>query len=106
MSRLCWVVWTAGAALFAQTTESVQDTAARFCQGCHNDKLKTAGFSLDLARGAPVASHVGIWEKALHKVRTGEMPPPGLPKPQGAARTAFLAALENELDRAAKAQPN
>jgi len=85
---------------------SVQATAGQYCQLCHNDKAKTAGFSLDSARTAEVGANVATWEKVLHKFRSGEMPPPGLPKPDGAGRTAFINALETELDHAAVAHPN
>ncbi|HEV8260176.1 MAG TPA: DUF1592 domain-containing protein [Burkholderiales bacterium] len=79
---------------------------SRYCLGCHNEDLKTAGISL---QGMPVTeagANANTWEKVFRKVRTGEMPPLGVPKPDAATRTAFVNWLETELDRAAAAKPN
>jgi len=83
-----------------------QATVGQYCQFCHNDKLKTAGFSLDAARAADVSANAAVWEKVLHKFRSGEMPPAGLPRPDAAGRTAFINTVEAELDHAAVAHPN
>jgi hypothetical protein len=45
-------------------------------------------------------------EKVLHKLRAGEMPPAGMPRPDAAAVTALTSWLETELDRNAAAHPN
>src|SRR5262245_14903556 len=102
MFRVVLCALAAAAALVSQTAESPQVTAGRYCQGCHNDKLKTAGFSLDSARAAAIGDHIDVWEKVLHKVRSGEMPPQGLPKPG----PELVTTLEAELDRVAAARPN
>jgi len=47
-----------------------------------------------------------MWEKVVHKIRSGEMPPAGLPRPDKATFEAFAASLETNLDRAAIARPN
>ena len=39
------------------------------------------------------------------KVRTAQMPPAGMPKPDAATAKAFVARLENTLDRAAEVNP-
>ncbi len=75
-------------------------------RGCHNAKLKTAGFSvqgLDLAKASDDAAN---WEKILRKVNAGQMPPAGMPHPSPAATAAFTKAVADELDRAAAAHPN
>ena len=105
MFRAVLICFTAVITVRAQTG-SVQTTAGQYCQLCHNDTLKTAGFSLDAARAGEVGANVAVWEKVLHKFRSGEMPPPGLPKPDAAGRAAFINVLETELDRAAAAHPN
>ena len=105
MFRAVLLCFAAAMTVRAQTGP-VQATAGQYCQLCHNDKLKTAGLSLDAARTAEVAANSAIWEKVLHKFRSEEMPPPGLPKPDPAGRAAFINALETELDRASAAQPN
>ena len=47
-----------------------------------------------------------VLEKALRKIRTSEMPPPGLPRPDAATRTAFTSYLEASLDQASLKNPN
>ena len=78
----------------------------RYCVGCHNQKLKTAGVSLQGLDLAKVGDQAGVWERALRKVRSGQMPPPGLPHPDATASASFTKWLEESLDRAAAASPN
>lgn len=82
------------------------DMLQRYCVGCHNEKVKTAGVSLQSVDPGNVGGRAGIWERVLNKVRRHEMPPPGLPQPDAAVRSAFAASLESALDRAASAAPN
>jgi hypothetical protein len=58
---------------------------------------------LDVTRAGDDAP---IWEKVLRAVKTGQMPPPGLPRPNAAAADAFTKELAAALDRAALAKPN
>ena len=51
------------------------------CVGCHNDKAKTADISLQNVDFDNVSRHADVWEKVLRKVRTGQMPPAGMPPP-------------------------
>ncbi len=90
-----------------------QETAAdahalvnQYCAGCHNDKLKTAGISLQNLDLAKVADDAATWEKVLRKVSANEMPPAGLPRPKAPEAKAFTTYLETELDRYAAAHPN
>jgi Protein of unknown function (DUF1592)/Protein of unknown function (DUF1588)/Protein of unknown function (DUF1587)/Protein of unknown function (DUF1595)/Protein of unknown function (DUF1585) len=78
----------------------------QYCLGCHSDSLKTADISFSNANLANVASNAGLWEKALHKLETNQMPPAGLPKPSAEARQALATYLETELDHAAAVHPN
>ena len=79
---------------------------ARYCVGCHNDKLKTAGVSLMGIHTANAGASAATLERVLRKVRTGEMPPLGLPKPDDALRASFVSFVEAQLDRASAANPN
>src|SRR6185503_9951913 len=98
-------VWIFGTALFlaGQTPDAL---ITRYCVGCHNDKLKTAGVSLTAVSTGDVGAGAATFEKVLRKVRTGEMPPNGLPAPDPAARAQFVNWLESQLDRAGAAKPN
>jgi len=78
----------------------------QYCVTCHNQKVKTAGLMLDKLDLAQVGEHGEQWEKVVRKLRAGMMPPAGLPRPNAAAYEALTVALENELDRAAQANPH
>jgi len=78
-----------------------------YCITCHNDKLKTAGLSLQALDLANVPEDARVWEKVARKLRSGEMPPSTVrsrPDPQTAS--AVVAYLETTLDRAAASHPN
>jgi hypothetical protein len=78
----------------------------QYCLGCHNQKLKTAGLALDTLDFTNVGRNAGEWEKVLRKVRSGEMPPPKMPRPAATATSSFTTWLESALDQAAVANPN
>jgi cytochrome c551/c552 len=85
---------------------TVLNTLNTYCVTCHNGRLKTAGLQLDAVDVTRVADHAQQWEKVAVKLRTGEMPPPGRPRPDAATSRAVAAALERELDAAAAAHPH
>ena len=78
----------------------------RYCLGCHSDRLRTAGLSLEALDAVHVAEGAEVWEEVLRKLRSGAMPPPGRPRPDRAVVQDVLAWLEAELDGAAAAAPN
>ena len=78
----------------------------KYCVTCHNAKLKTAGLQLDSADLARIGDHADLWEKVARKLRTGEMPPAGLPRPDKATYARVATELETGLDAAALAKPN
>jgi len=81
-------------------------TLKQYCFPCHNDKLKTAGLSLERMDLAHVAGGAAVWEKVIQKTRVGMMPPQGMPQPDAAARTSLVSFLQTSLDRAAAEKPN
>jgi hypothetical protein len=91
--------------------QNVKDTAAlkptidRYCVTCHNTKLKTAGLSLEQMDPSLVGRDPETWEKVARKLRTNEMPPPGLPRPDRATYERLATTLESALDAAAVADP-
>jgi uncharacterized protein DUF1592/uncharacterized protein DUF1588/uncharacterized protein DUF1587/uncharacterized protein DUF1585/uncharacterized protein DUF1595 len=88
----------------------VSDNAAfvgTYCVACHNDRLETAGLSLQNLTLADVPAHADIWEKVARKLRAGEMPPLTVrTRPDPHAADAFAAFLEGTIDRAAADHPN
>ena len=78
----------------------------RYCVTCHNARLRTAGLALDDVDLVAIGPHAETWEKVLRKIRAGQMPPVGRPRPDAAASSAFTSALATALERAADASPN
>ena len=78
----------------------------KYCVTCHNAKLKTAGLQIDGLDVTRVADHAEEWEKIVTKFRTGEMPPPGRPRPDAATYSAVTTSLEGALDAAAASNPH
>ena len=78
----------------------------KYCTTCHNDRQKAGGLTLAAANVDQVAEHPELWEKVVHKLRAGAMPPAKMPRPDKTATAAFLTTLETSLDRLAGAKPN
>ncbi|MCZ6491624.1 MAG: DUF1592 domain-containing protein, partial [Acidobacteria bacterium] len=78
----------------------------RYCITCHNEKLKTAELVLSKLDIANPGADAPVWEKVARKLRTGQMPPAGMPRPEQAFYGDFAAYLETALDRAAAAKPD
>ena len=86
--------------------ELLQTTVRRYCLACHNDRTLTAGLSLQGVDPDRIAKHSPVLEKVLQKLRAGEMPPAGRPRPDAATAANLVAWLEASLDREAVANPN
>ena len=91
----------------ADTFQSaVQPFVAKNCFGCHNDKLQSGGLNLKAA--TDVAKSRDEWEHVVEKLKTGEMPPKGMPRPadeQVASVTKWLEAEFAREDAAMKPDP-
>ena len=78
-----------------------------YCVRCHNERLKTGGLILDRSVNADdVSIAPDMWERVVRKVRSGAMPPAGLPRPDATTFSSWTSNLEGALDRAASANPN
>jgi len=82
----------------------------QYCGGCHNDRSRTAavasGVLLSNADLSRVAENGEMWEKVIRKLRAGDMPPAGMPRPDAATHHALVSLLESTLDLKAAARPN
>ena len=76
----------------------------RYCVTCHNERLQTANLMLDQVDLDRVGDHAEALEKVVRKLRAGQMPPDGRPRPARADVETFVAALEAALDREAAGQ--
>jgi len=77
----------------------------KYCVTCHNQRLRTAGLTLDTLNLDKVADNAETWEKVLRKLHGGMMPPQGMPRPDEATVDKFTGWLETSLDRAAATHP-
>ena len=96
----------ANAAPSSTSTSTHRALLNQYCVTCHNERLRTADLTLDTADINRVPEGQVVWEKVVRKLRTGAMPPAGMPRPSPAAYDALASYLEKELDQAAAAQPN
>jgi hypothetical protein len=112
LARFNWVLVLSAARLVcaadAPTFEkTVQPILSRTCAPCHNERLSSGG--LDVAAFTNAASLQQSregWERILQKLRAGEMPPKGVPRPPELdAAIQFLQAEFEKADRGVKPDP-
>jgi len=83
---------------------SQQELVNQYCVSCHNEKLKSGGFSwtvVDLTHPDRSAEQA---EKIIRKLRSGMMPPAGARRPDATSLKNLASTLETEIDRAAAKQ--
>jgi len=78
----------------------------QYCVFCHSKELKTAGVVLESMDFSQIGPNAPLLERVLRKVRTGEMPPAGMPRPDAELAGRFTNWLVDTLDRDAAAHPN
>ena len=81
--------------------QAVKPVLNKSCAMCHNDRM--ASGNLNLAPFASASSMLegrDTWDRIVKKVRNGEMPPKGIPRPAPADLDRFLAFLTSEFDKA------
>ena len=75
------------------------------CAACHSSDSKMGGLDLStLPLDATNSADWDRWARVWERVHEGEMPPKGLPQPNAAARTEFLASLDTALSGLADAR--
>ncbi len=77
----------------------------QYCTKCHNQVDWAGGVALDVIAVDPPEADAASWEKAIRKMRTGLMPPPGEARPARGELDAFAGELETQLDAAARRHP-
>jgi mono/diheme cytochrome c family protein len=89
--------------------DQARQTLDRYCLSCHNSRTAGAatasGVVLDRLDLSRVGADAEQWEKVVHKLRTGAMPPAGMPRPDKASSDGLATWLEAGLDRAAVERP-
>jgi hypothetical protein len=90
----------------AMPAEDLTAVVQQYCVVCHNDQALTGNLTLQAFDVAAAGTQAPIAEKMIRKLRAGMMPPPGLPRPAGDTLLQLVQTLENEVDAAARANPN
>jgi hypothetical protein len=90
----------------AASEQKVFGFIEKSCTACHNAKMMQGGVNLKIPHEMKTFTEDrDLWEKVAEKVKTGQMPPPGLPKPKTDEVAAVTHWLEGEFlrqDRAMK----
>jgi mono/diheme cytochrome c family protein len=86
-------------AVLATSAASERALLDQYCVTCHNQRLKTAGLTLDQLDLAQMHDHAEVWEKVVRKLRAGMMPPSGMRRPDAPVMESMITFLEKELDR-------
>ena len=96
--------------LYSQSLQSggelMQATLQQFCIACHNDSLQSGNLSFQKIDLTQVSGHGAIPERLLAQLRSGRMPPVGMPRPDHNTYTSLITWLETEIDKLAVANPN
>jgi hypothetical protein len=94
------IPWVSSALLAFALTAPGQTLVSQYCAGCHNSKLKSGNVDLSKLDLAHPEQNAELAERAIHMVRVGMMPPPGMPRPKPEVVASFLNALESGVDQA------
>ena len=76
-----------------------------YCQTCHNERRLRGNLSLEGFAVEAAATHAGVTERMIRKLRADMMPPPGARRPAGDTLVALVEALEELVDAAAGTTP-
>ena len=77
----------------------------KYCVDCHNTTDWAGGVAFDALTPETIGSEADTWEKAVRKLRTGMMPPPGKPRPERTTLDSFATELATRLDQSAGERP-
>ena len=112
VAPLLWLADYPSAAQAPQSAASYESTVqplfGKYCSTCHNAALETGGLNLDgFDTAASVLQQRETFELILRRLKAGEMPPKGSPRPSGAEVTLVASWIQGELDRIdASTQPD
>jgi mono/diheme cytochrome c family protein len=77
----------------------------KYCVECHNTEDWAGGVAFDALGPETIGTEAETWEKAVRKLRTGMMPPPGEARPQRTTLDRFASEIATRLDQSAAARP-
>ena len=86
--------------------QSVRPLLTETCAQCHNPRVPSGGLDVTaLLSPESLTANRPAWEHILRRVRAGEMPPPGVPKPSPGRIAALTTFVQSAFDRADAATP-
>ena len=90
----------------SSTATAHRGTLDKYCISCHGGPTAFAGLHLDTLDTANFETNGATWEKLARKLRSREMPPAGMPRPDEGTYDALVRYIETGRDRLAEAKPN
>lgn len=79
---------------------TIRPFLTRNCQTCHNSRIASGGLNIDAyTTKSSIENHRDRWERIVSKIVSGEMPPPGMPRPDASAVHSVAKLLEAEFSR-------
>ena len=101
-------LFAAGASLMSGATAPTFDSAVKpilsnTCSACHNDRLASGGLNLKPFQTVDSLSNREQWDDILQKLRGGEMPPKGIPRPSQTDIDALIGYVQGEFEKADRA---
>lgn len=103
MNRLCLVLLLSCNSLAAAPDFALVDD---YCSDCHNMQDFSGSLAFELVEREHPPEDAEVWEQVIRKLKSGMMPPPGNERPSETQLHSFVAALEDNLDTQARADPN
>ena len=80
---------------------AVKPVLSKTCATCHNDHVASGGLNINaFLTPDSIATYRQGWEVIVRKIRSGEMPPKGIPRPPEAQIQGLIAYVEGEFDKA------
>ena len=85
---------------------TVRPVVTSTCSQCHNNRTRAGGLSLeDMTSAESLVQNRDVWENVLRRLRAGDMPPAGTPRPPKASLDAMSGYIEKAFDAADASTP-
>ena len=85
--------------------DAIADFTSEFCIDCHHPDDPAGEFAISTLDAETPTNSAAAWERAIRRLRTRQMPPPGALRPDESRYREFLNLIEGEFDAHAIAHP-
>src|SRR4030095_6880919 len=100
MVCLCTQLYSSRAQQQPSFESDIKPFFTKTCVFCHNSKMKSGNLDLQQLTSTPrFLEDREAWEHVVKKLKTGEMPPKGLPRPEAADVERVTAWINSEIDK-------